>query len=77
MKNRMDSPRLVALKDINDYLRIKYNKSKHETINTINNTDLDIRIVTALYLDTIETRKLNRELNIHSVNMGKHNMNRK
>jgi hypothetical protein len=69
-------PKITALKDIT--AEIKKSKEKHMTRYTLGGISyFEVWTVTAAYLDTRKSRKLNKELGLHVVNKGSHNMNRK
>jgi hypothetical protein len=69
-------PRMTALKDIAD--EIKKSKEKHMTRYHLGGISYcEIWTVTAAYLNSRKSRKLNRELGLHVVNMDSNNMNRK
>jgi hypothetical protein len=73
MKN---SARITALKDISNEIKSKdLMEMTNYTIGDV--VFYEIWTVTPTYLDNKETRRLNRELGLWSVNKGKHNMNRK
>jgi hypothetical protein len=69
-------PKMTALNDI--AAEMKKSKEKHMTRYTLGGISYyEIWTVTSAYLNSRVSKKLNRELGLHVINMGSHNMNRK
>lgn len=69
--NYLNNSHYVALRDISEHI-----KNSDELVYSGNGSQRDIWVVTPAILDTKETRRLNAELGLRSINRNKENMSR-